>query len=177
MAIRYGAGRAGRRSRRTGGGQWPARRPGRLLGVPAFGVRVPPLDGGRPAGAPSRQGGDVSDRVLATQAALEAAVRLHASVRDIQAAVEQVIALGDALADPAVWDSPEAARFRQTEWPQRRAGLPSTLPLLERTRANAERTIRAILEAGASGRLDSPAPPAGHPSVAPVGHPPATTPG
>ena len=107
----------------------------------------------------------MSDRVLATQAALKAVVDLHAGVRDLQAGIKQVITLGDGLADPAVWDSPEAARFRQTEWPQSRAALPAALPVLEAVRAGAERTIRAILEAGARGQLDSPPPSPGRPSV------------
>ena len=116
----------------------------------------------------------MSDRVLATQAALKTAVDVRAKVRDLQAAAQQVMVLSDQLASPEVWDGPLAVQFRQVQWPHARTSLQAGVKTLESVRSSAETVIREILVAGSRGRLDSPPPPpAAHPQA---GMPTADTP-
>ncbi|MBO0685146.1 MAG: hypothetical protein J2P45_18495 [Candidatus Dormibacteraeota bacterium] len=93
----------------------------------------------------------MNDRILATEAALRAATDLRRTLESLQVSARRVIALADRVADPSEWDGPDAARFRQAEWPQARDLLVPAVRNLDLMRSSAETVIRAILAAGGSG--------------------------
>ena len=92
----------------------------------------------------------MNDRILATEAALRAATDLRRSLESLQVSARRVMALADRVADPTEWDGPDAARFRQAEWPQARSALVPAIRNLDLMRSSAETVIRAILAAGGS---------------------------
>jgi hypothetical protein len=94
----------------------------------------------------------MSQRVLATDAAKDAAVKLQSLLNgDMQKDLKAVDADGAVLADPNQWDGPRAITFRTSEWPQHDQAINSAIRTLETIGAHAQSTIEAIQAAGGAG--------------------------
>jgi hypothetical protein len=93
----------------------------------------------------------MSSRVLATDAARQAAADLKRMLPQLQAAAREIIALGDRLANPSIWEGPSAAEFRHSQWRPVRTSLQPTIQALLRLESTAEVVINEILRAGGEG--------------------------
>jgi uncharacterized protein YukE len=90
----------------------------------------------------------MSDRVLSTQAALDAARQLQQVINGPLAdQIELLNRQGQVLCDPNLWDGNQARLFRQ-EWPQHLQNLRRTQESLNQLRATVERAIQNIMLAG-----------------------------
>jgi uncharacterized protein YukE len=96
-------------------------------------------------------------RVVATGAALRAAQEMRALVNRLQPMARQVMADGQRLSRPDVWDGATAAHFRQA-WSQHGSGLTRTVELLQELDGQAVRVIQDIMRAGSTGQLGAPPP-------------------
>lgn len=99
----------------------------------------------------------MSQRVLATEAALQAAKQMQSVLNGgLQQQVRQLLAHGQALSNPNAWDSREAGDFRQRSWPGARRSLTQSLQSLVRLQADSEKVIRDIMAAGNGGPVRRP---------------------
>lgn len=103
-----------------------------------------------------------AQRVLGTEQALHAAQQLHSMLSgSVRVHLNQVANSGRALSDPALWDGPEAVRFRQ-DWPQVEAVIKQFEPNLERLQVQAQTVVQNILRAGGDGTALQPQTPPAH---------------
>jgi hypothetical protein len=72
---------------------------------------------------------------------------------DVSSRVAAVQQQGRALANPAVWDGPSAARFRGQEWPPAMRSLDRALQALESLQQSSETVIENINRAGTNGTV------------------------
>src|SRR2546426_3803220 len=111
----------------------------------------------------------MNERVLATEDVRKAAADMRRKTGELHSEVQTVLALGDRLANPNVWDGPAAVTFRQVQWRRTRSALLPAVDSLERLRSSAEGVIDNILKAG--GELAA-GPGAALTAVVKVPHPP-----
>jgi hypothetical protein len=94
----------------------------------------------------------LGQRVLATDSAKQAAERIGALITgSLAPQVKQVLQAGQALANPRVWDGPQAALFRTSQWPRWTSGLDAALQALGRLDGQARQVIADIERAGSQG--------------------------
>jgi hypothetical protein len=94
----------------------------------------------------------MSQRVLATDAAKQAAQRMGTIIQDaLDHQLPQVLQDGRTLSDPAMWDGPDAVRFRSSTWPGHLADLDRTLRMLSGLDDQVKRVIDDIMRAGLEG--------------------------
>jgi hypothetical protein len=107
----------------------------------------------------------VSQRVLATQRAEDAARQ----VRDVLGGVTDQLRLlkqvGQRLSNPIVWDGPSADQYRSTHWPQLSTTVDSSLSRLERLGSASSAVIAAVIEAGSRGTMSVTGPVAPEPAL------------
>jgi hypothetical protein len=90
----------------------------------------------------------LSTRVLATEAAHDAAVKMDAlfDMKLAQSLIDLTSCLSR-LSDPVHWDGPDAARFRH-EWPRYDRSLMNALQAVSRLEVYARLAIDGVLRAG-----------------------------
>jgi len=91
----------------------------------------------------------MAQRVLATDAAKQAATRMQAMLSgEMSAQIKQLQVIGNQLCNPNAWDGPLAQRFRSGEWPQQSRALQSAVTTLETLSKQMETVVENILHAG-----------------------------
>jgi hypothetical protein len=95
-------------------------------------------------------------RTLATDSAREAALRIRAIMdQELPQQLRDLLAQGNLLATPELWDGPGAAQFQGDTWPRSRQALVGALDSLDRLHGSAAQVLEHIFAAG-----DGPAAPA-----------------
>lgn len=79
-------------------------------------------------------------RTLTTPAAQNAAGQMGRQLADLQSTTANLVARGNALADPANWEGPKAQLFRTQIWPD----VQGTLSALQTNLADLARTVTEI---------------------------------
>lgn len=89
----------------------------------------------------------MAQRVLATQAAEQAANQLVPAIQQLRADIAKVQNLGKTLTDPNQWDGPDAVKFR-TSWDPDVTRLQQTDDQMAQLEQRAKAQITAIRQAG-----------------------------
>ncbi|OAA26566.1 hypothetical protein UG55_101415 [Frankia sp. EI5c] len=79
-------------------------------------------------------------RTVTTPAAQSAASQMSSQLVDLQSTTANLVARGNALADPANWEGPKAHLFRTQIWPE----VQNTLSALQANLADLARSVTEI---------------------------------
>jgi len=109
----------------------------------------------------------VTERVLATTAALQAARTIQTVIRGgLQQNVQEVLVHLQTLSNPAVWDGPQADQFRRAQAPRHQASMRNALVSMRQLSSHADSAVVDITTAGSRGPLGGS--PAGTAPVTPM---------
>jgi hypothetical protein len=96
----------------------------------------------------------MSERVLATQAAKQAATAMRSLLGgDLSQRTQEALHALGILASPGVWDGPTATTFRRSLAPQIKSSLTVALRSLQQLQQHSDRVVADIMRAGTSGVL------------------------
>jgi hypothetical protein len=109
---------------------------------------------------------ELSQRVLSTDQALAAVGEIQSLLRGrVREDLERLKQHGQLLCEEAVWDGPEAVRFRTEVWPRMSAAVDQALRRLTDLDDHARKINQDIMSAGGGGGTGSPAATAGVPDA------------